>query len=996
MKRLRLLGALCAAFLCTLFAKEARATHAAGAELIYVWVSDSTYRFYWKFYKDCAPGTAAEPPSQQMCYYNPCTGLGGSITLQKVVGLTPVGTANGSPVSTGCPPAPGNQGSTCTGGTLPGFREWWYTGVLTLPARCTNWTFHVTLNARNNSINNLVNPGAQSIYVETTFNNLVAQGNSSPYFTVQPAGYLCVNTPFIFNNGGLDINNDSLAYEVLQPRTNAGSCANAPNPTNIPYPAASPAYNTLSNPLQTNNTFTLSPATGMLSFTPTLQGNSVLTVRCNEYRNGVLIGSVLRDIQLAIISCNIQQPNVGYVATSLSGATLVGNTVQGCATQAMSFCVNLTSPDTSAILVATTNVGQAIPGANLTFTGQQSDSILACFNWTPGVLDTGLKVFTITVKDSSCKPPGIAVQQTFTFPIYVNPKTVAFGDTTICPYDGAQLTAFGGSQFTWSVLPGGSPISSLSCNPCKNPIASPLVTTTYVVQSDLQSLCNQSTDTVTIQVAVPAGLDVGPDITTCINDTVQLNVALTPAPGVTYGIQWTPATGLSNDTILNPLAYPTVDTRYIVTATPLGVAQCSSRDTIDITVLQGFNVFTGDTVICLGSGVNIAATGDPRYTYLWQPVSGVSLPNVLSPTITPSTTGTYTYTVTATFPGCSDSSQSLEIEVQPLPTVTINPDQTLCYGDTVHLNAVVTPTFPGYTYTWNPGSQLSATNIPNPIFNAIASQTLGVTVSTPAGCEDEDEVTFNVIAANFIELSNDTALCPRDTAQLLATATNGVPVVEVRWKPNQYLSSDTIFNPLAYPVTTTTYSVIARDSNYCLDSGAVTVFIHPEAVVTLPDSVRIYPGESYQMDPGGNCLYFQWFPPYALSSDTVANPIAKPEVNTRYFVSASTEAGCTTSDSMDIFVSYESAVNVANAFTPGATGPNGILMVSHRGLVSLRSFRIYNRWGTKVFETSDITKGWDGSFNGQPQPMGVYVYMVEGATSNGRSFSKQGNVTLIR
>lgn len=990
MKRLRLLGALCAVAVCSLFSTKAHASHAAGAELIYQWISDSTYRFYWKFYRDCSGTT--EPTSQVMCYSNPCTGVGGSLTLTKVVGTVPTGGVNGAPVSTGCP----TGGSTCTGGTLPGYREWWYTGVYTLPSRCANWTFHVTLNARNAAISNLVNPGGTSIYVETTLNNVVAQGNSSPYFTVQPAAYLCVNTPFTFNNGGVDPNGDSLAYEMLQPRTSNGTCAGVPNPTNVNYTAATPAYNITTNPLQTNNTFTLSTTTGALNFTPNITQIAVLSVRCNEYRNGVKIGSVLRDIQLVVLQCNIQQPGVGYVATSLSGASLDSSgTIQGCATQPMSFCFNMTSADTSAILVVTSNVGASIPGATLTFTGQTTDSVQGCFSWTPGVLDTGQKVFTVTVKDSSCEPPGIAVQQTFTFPLYINPKTVILGDTTICPGDTAQLTAFGGSQFSWTVLPGGSPVSTLSCNPCKNPKATPSITTRYVVTSNLASLCNQSVDTVTVIVAIPPQINVGPDVTTCVRDTIQLNANAVLNPGTNYDILWTPGGSLSNDTIVNPLAFPLVDTRYIVTIVPDGQGACTVRDTIDVTVLQGFNVFNNDTVICLGASVNIAATGDPRYTYLWQPVAAVSNAQITNPIITPTFVGSTLYTLTATFPGCSDSSQSLTIGVEPVPTVTVNPDETLCYGDTVQLATQVTPAFAGYIYTWSPGGSVSNAAIANPIFSAIATTTLGLNVRTPVGCQDNDSVTFTVIAAKFIEVSNDTALCPHDTAQLVAAATNGVPVTAIRWTPNSYLSDDTVFNPLAYPVTTTRYFVTARDSNFCLDSGSVLVTIKPEAVITLPDSARIYPGESYQMDPGGNCLYFQWFPPYGLTADSIANPVAKPDVDTRYFVDGSTEFGCMSRDSIDVFVNVESYVNVANAFTPGSA-PNAILTVSHRGLISLSYFRIYNRWGTKVFETSDPAQGWDGTYNGTSQPMGVYVYMVEGTTSTGRRFTKQGNITLIR
>ncbi|MBX9449100.1 MAG: gliding motility-associated C-terminal domain-containing protein [Taibaiella sp.] len=59
-------------------------------------------------------------------------------------------------------------------------------------------------------------------------------------------------------------------------------------------------------------------------------------------------------------------------------------------------------------------------------------------------------------------------------------------------------------------------------------------------------------------------------------------------------------------------------------------------------------------------------------------------------------------------------------------------------------------------------------------------------------------------------------------------------------------------------------------------------------------------------------------------------------------------------------------------------------------------FEVYDRWGVKVFETSDIEEGWDGRYDGKTQPMGVYVYIIEGSLPTGDKVHLQGNVTLIR
>ncbi|MCB0700540.1 MAG: gliding motility-associated C-terminal domain-containing protein, partial [Chitinophagaceae bacterium] len=156
------------------------------------------------------------------------------------------------------------------------------------------------------------------------------------------------------------------------------------------------------------------------------------------------------------------------------------------------------------------------------------------------------------------------------------------------------------------------------------------------------------------------------------------------------------------------------------------------------------------------------------------------------------------------------------------------------------------------------------------------------------------------------------------------------------------------------------------------------------------------PGESYRMDPSGNCTYYSWFPPLGLSYADVANPLVKPDVNTRYIVQGRTDAGCTVVDSVDVLVVNDSYVDIPNAFTPHTHGGNNTLKIKARGDVNLKRFEVYNRWGTKVYESNDVNEGWDGTYNGQLQPMGVYIYSIEAVTPSGKTIKKQGNVTLLQ
>lgn len=144
-------------------------------------------------------------------------------------------------------------------------------------------------------------------------------------------------------------------------------------------------------------------------------------------------------------------------------------------------------------------------------------------------------------------------------------------------------------------------------------------------------------------------------------------------------------------------------------------------------------------------------------------------------------------------------------------------------------------------------------------------------------------------------------------------------------------------------------------------------------------------------------FFYSWFPNYHLTNDKIKNPIADPPVTTQYFVKGVTEYGCEIEDSITIRISPETLLDLPNAFSPGAgTSINDELRIIKRGIATLKFFRIYNRWGQLVFETTDIYKGWNGRLNGAIQPLGVYVYVIDAITSTGKRFTKQGNVTLIR
>jgi len=535
--------------------------------------------------------------------------------------------------------------------------------------------------------------------------------------------------------------------------------------------------------------------------------------------------------------------------------------------------------------------------------------------------------------------------------------------------------------------------SGLSCYNCANPTITNPAGNTYTVRVSDSNECFR-TDTLRFFESNFA-IDAGASFTLCVGTPVQFNASVTPPSG-NYSYSWTPATGLSNASVLQPAFTPGAnligETTYVL---QVDSGYCSKKDSITITTLPNdFGIH--DTAICKGAVFQIPATGNPAFTFSWSPVQGLSNPSIVNPIVSIDTTTTFT--LVADNPNCPALIKTITIDVQPTPIVDLGPDAVLCQWDALPINAIVTPTwYSGYAYTWIPHPDLYNNNSGQKIFSGQSDTTLWLTVTTPAGCNSSDSINIKVHPGNFAFITPvDTLICPGQSVTIEVTGG-----VSYQWTPSNYLTGNSDSLKLSTPVKDVAYTVLATDIYGCTDTVYSSVNLYSEAFTGLPDTVFLYPGEVYQMNPQGNALYYHWWPPTGLSAvagvnpTTIANPLASPENDSRYYVEAITEAGCRITDSIYIVLIPDSYLDIPNAFSPGSP-PNEVFKVIRKGEATLHYFRVYNRWGNKVFETKDINEGWDGKYNGIPQPLGVYVFIVEAVTNAGKQFKRVGNVTLIR
>jgi gliding motility-associated-like protein len=107
------------------------------------------------------------------------------------------------------------------------------------------------------------------------------------------------------------------------------------------------------------------------------------------------------------------------------------------------------------------------------------------------------------------------------------------------------------------------------------------------------------------------------------------------------------------------------------------------------------------------------------------------------------------------------------------------------------------------------------------------------------------------------------------------------------------------------------------------------------------------------------------------------------------------DAGCPDTFSLSVQVVIDPLLDVPTAFTPGRFGTNGLITVRGFGIAKM-IWRIYNRWGQLVFESTSVKSGWDGTFKGKLQPMDVYTYTLDAELSNGTKVRKTGDITLLR
>ncbi|MBP9880891.1 MAG: choice-of-anchor L domain-containing protein [Chitinophagales bacterium] len=265
-----------------------------------------------------------------------------------------------------------------------------------------------------------------------------------------------------------------------------------------------------------------------------------------------------------------------------------------------------------------------------------------------------------------------------------------------------------------------------------------------------------------------------------------------------------------------------------------------------------------------------------------------------------------------------------------------------------------------------------------------------IIISVDLGCIAGvgDSLVINVWDALPLTVSNDTMICPDDVAFLTVSGAE-----TYSWTPVGTLSDPTGDFTEAYPTEPTTYTVEGTLAT-CVNTAEVFVDIQSPSADAGSDTT-IFFGESALLDASGGVEY-SWTPSTGLSDPNSENPFATPESTTTYTVTVTTAIGCEFTDEVTVFVSTDAMVGVPNAFSPNEDGINDGFTIIVRGQLASYNLQVFNRWGEAIFLSNDFTNSWNGIVEGEAQPMGSYVYVLNYTDLNGESFMQQGNFTLVR
>lgn len=376
----------------------------------------------------------------------------------------------------------------------------------------------------------------------------------------------------------------------------------------------------------------------------------------------------------------------------------------------------------------------------------------------------------------------------------------------------------------------------------------------------------------------------------------------------------------------------------------------------------------------------------------------------MNPTHVYSTQGVYTV-VLHTFNGSCEKKTTHEITlVHPVISSFTAVRDSICEHQTVNFDGSASTN--AYKYVWDFGDgKFDSTNkvAVSHTYNTPGTYPATLTVYDFVPCPDKSVHPILVAPFEIHPLFPDTSVCiykPMTVVSTLDVPSYVSGPLAFAWSPADFLDSANIQEPHFYAEDTQyhTYTVTMTSAApfNCTTTETVRIFAQPHVHLAnvTPNQVIHYGSTAHLNADGG--YYYSWVPAQGLDNSNIKDPIAMPVEPVIYTVYAMNQyGGCRDSATVKVDLINDQEF-VPSAFTPNFDGKNDEFKIVNMRSQRLLEFRVYDRWGQKVFETTDPTHGWDGNFNGQAMDAAVYTYIIRVAKPDGTQTTYRGDVTLLR
>ncbi len=666
----------------------------------------------------------------------------------------------------------------------------YYNFSVSLPFTSTGYILASQVNYRINGISNLDGSsqvGATytcSIPGTTSGDN--NQANNSAVFTGSDLVIVCAGNYFSYSFAAKDDDKDQLRYSFCAAYRSSNAGVNGVPAGTPPYAAVPYDIPRFMEFFPLGNKVSLDAATGLISGVAPPVGVYVVTVCVDEIRNGAVIATQRKDLQIKVAECSV-------------AAALLEDDFMVCGdTRTIAINNKSNSP-----LIVSYDWAVINPEGTTIFTDKTT-----ALNYTFPV--NGVYTVQLTVNK------GQACSDTASAPIYVFPGlNPDFSASGICVSKPTiftdQTTMVTGRVNSWKWDFGELSRPGIF-SPVKNPV--------YTYPSDglknvrlVVSTTEGCRDTLIKQINIITKpfLDLTfRDTLICLNDQLKLEAA------GTGNFSWSPLAGTVNANSKQPSVFPTTTSMYYVELEREG---CKNRDSVLVRVKEHVSLqLMNDTTICSGDTIQLRINSD-GLNYEWTPSGQIINPRIPNPLVTSSSTTNYQ--VKAIIGGCSTKGNII-VNTIPYPVANAGNDETICFNGAVKLKAFTN----GNSWQWTPSASLSNAAILDPVANPVNTiQYVFTSYNIASGCPKPgiDTVVVKVLPKIVASAGEDTSIIINQPLQL--NASGGDAYI---WSPAYSLSAANIANPIAVfdePSDGLRYKVEVYNSIGCMDSAFIFVKI---------------------------------------------------------------------------------------------------------------------------------------------------------------------------